>query len=189
VYDPTNEGTNPSWNSHTDGTPVVETKLLTAWDDAYGNYTRAFTHAKGWFKAPEAGKYRFYLACDNFCKVLLSEEKYDKTKTDAYTMTQRNIRHWSTQWRNYNQPQESGHSNTWISDWITLEKDEFYKVEGHHGEYTGSHDHSTVSVEFEKADTSAHHHSSKEVQTLVVENEITYEQFNITVKNAMGGKF
>ena len=68
VYDPTNASSNPGWSSHSNGTPVVETKLLSAWDDAYGNYTRAFTHAKGWFKAPEAGKYRFYLACNDFCK-------------------------------------------------------------------------------------------------------------------------
>ena len=188
VYDPTNADTNPGWNSYNDGTPLVETRLLTAWDDAFGNYTRALTHAKGWFKAPEAGRYRFYLACDDFCKTEISNEKFDKTKTDAYTMTRTNIRHWATRWRHYNFPQETGHSNTWTSDWITLEKDAFYKVDGFHGEYSGG-DHSTVSVEFEKTGTTGMHHASKEVQLLEVKNEIVYEQFNITVKNAHGGKY
>ena len=101
-----------------------------------------------------------------------------------------NIRHWWSRWRDYNLPQVDGHSNKWTSDWITLEKDQFYKVESFHGEYTGE-DHATVSVEFEKTGTGAakHHHATKEVQVLEVNNEIVYEKFNITVKNAMGGKF
>ena len=88
VLNPTNSKENPGWNTYKDGkTPTVETKLLTTWDDAYGNYTRAATYTKGWFKAPEAGKYRFYLSCDEFCKTLISTTKFDKTKEDAYAMT------------------------------------------------------------------------------------------------------
>jgi len=133
----------------TDGKhPVVETKLLSAWEDAYGNYTRAVTYAQGWFKAPEAGKYRFFLACNNFCDTKVSVEKFDKTRTDPYTMIQTNIRHWATPWRNYHLTQDSG-DNKWVSDWITMEKDAYYKVSGIHGEYTGSDDHNTVAVEFE----------------------------------------
>ena len=73
IFDPTNTSTNPTWNMPTDGSaPVVETKLLSAWEDAYANYTRAVTFSQGWFKAPEAGNYRFYLACDDFCDVKIS---------------------------------------------------------------------------------------------------------------------
>jgi len=46
-----------------------------------------------------------------------------------------------------------------------------------------------VSVEFEKAGTSGDHHATKEVQLLEITNDNEYERFNITVKNAMGGKF
>ena len=65
---------------------MVETRLLSAWEDAYGNYTRALTRTDGYFKAPEAGKYRFYLACDDFCKTWFAAEKWDKTRTEDYTM-------------------------------------------------------------------------------------------------------
>jgi len=124
VYDPTKSSENPGWSTHTDGkTPVVETRLLTAWEDAYGNYTRAMTLTSGWFKAPAAGKYRFYLACDDFCKTSLSTTKWSKSKSDAYAMTEMNILHWATEWRNYNLPQVSPHSNKWQSSWTTLEKD------------------------------------------------------------------
>ena len=154
IYDPTNSDSNPGWNTYSDGTPVVETKLMTSWEDTYGNYTRLQTHTKGWFKAPEAGNYRFYLACDDFCKIQFAGEKFDKTRTDPYTMNEINIRHWASDWREYHGvlPAEEDISNRWLSNWITLEKDEFYKVESWHGEYSGS-DHATVAVEFEKAGT------------------------------------
>jgi len=200
VIDPTNKNTSPYLNMRTDGVhPVVETKLLSAWEDAYGNYTKAMTHTNGWFKAPAAGKYRFYLACDDWCRTWLSSTKWDKSKNDAYTMDQINIRSSWTNWRQYNHEIVADNiaSNKWISDWITLEANEYYKIEGVHGEHTGSHDHATVSVEYETNDISVtvgdkksnHHHASKEVQILEVNNKIVYEQFNITVKGSMGGKF
>ena len=71
---------------------------------------------------------------------------------------------------------------------MTLEANEYYQVAGWHGEYAYS-DHATVSVEFEKTGTTGHHHATKETQLLEVVNEITYERFNITVKNAHGGKY
>ena len=104
-------------------------------------------------------------------------------------MNQINIRHWWTNWREYHQPQDTTSSNKWQSDWIALEAGEYYQVIGQHGEYTGSHDHATVSVEFEKTGTTGHHHATKETQLLEVVNEIEYERFNITVKNSSGGKF
>lgn len=93
--------------------PVVETKLMTVFEDNYGNYTRAATHTNGWFKAPETGNYRFYTSCDDFCKVWFnSVDKFDGTKTDAYTMTQMTVRHWASDWRDYHrvtaQPDANG---------------------------------------------------------------------------------
>lgn len=170
VIDPTNESTHPYEAMFTDGKhPVKETKLLSAWEDAYGNYTRAGTHAKGWFKAPEAGKYRFYMACDDWCKLKFSDTKWDKaTATDKYTLSNVAYRYSWKGYREYHEPVPKDSSHKWISDWITLEKDQFYKVDSTHMEWSGSHDHATISVEFEKADpklnaTTYHHHTSKEV--------------------------
>ena len=47
----------------------------------------------------------------------------------------------------------------------------------------------TASVEFEAADTTTHHHSGKEIQKLEINNEATFEEFDITVANPHGGKF
>ena len=44
IYDSTKPEDNPYEGMFTDGkVPVVETKVLTAWEDMYGNYTRAGT--------------------------------------------------------------------------------------------------------------------------------------------------
>jgi len=47
----------------------------------------------------------------------------------------------------------------------------------------------TASVEFEAADTTAHPQSQKEIQKLEINNEQTFEEFDITVANPHGGKF
>lgn len=87
----------------TDGAvPVVETKLLTAFENTYGNYTRAGTKSKGWFKAPAAGNYRFYISCDDACRLYIdSTNKFDKGAPVEPTIEQIAIRHWGTDWRNY----------------------------------------------------------------------------------------
>lgn len=83
--------------------PVVEKKVLTGFEAAYNNYTKAATHTQGWFKAPETGNYRFYMSCDDFCKVWLNDvDKFDGTKTDAYDMPEIIKRNsWAYGWRNY----------------------------------------------------------------------------------------
>ena len=110
-------------------TPVTKTSLMTSWEDNYNDIKRALKQTKGWFKAPEAGDFRFYLSCDDFCKVWLGKTKWSKAKSDAYTMTETNVRHSASTWRNYNLPQDPNSSHKWQSDWITLEKGEFYKIE------------------------------------------------------------
>ena len=63
---------NPYWGMRTNGkVPVVETKLLTAMENAHNNYTRAGVSNKGWFKAPAAGNYKFYMSCDSACQLFL----------------------------------------------------------------------------------------------------------------------
>lgn len=69
IYDSTNDSQNPYWGMFTDGNiPVTETKLLTGFENTFNNYTRAGTNTKGWFKAPAAGNYRFYISCDDNCQ-------------------------------------------------------------------------------------------------------------------------
>jgi hypothetical protein len=50
-------------------------------------------------------------------------------------------------------------------------------------EWSGS-DHFTVAVEFEKTDSTGHHHANKEVQLLSIDPDQTFETFNITVEGA-----
>jgi len=177
----------------TDGVhPVVETKLYTTFESGYNNHDRAAEHINGWFKAPKTGNYRFYLASDDQSKLWINTaNKFDGSKTDAYAMTEIAVRnHWSYAWRNYNlvttMPDSSG--NKWITNWIALEKDQFYKVEGFWMEGTGD-DYFSVAVEFEQADTAGHHHATKEVQTLSASTDIEYERFNITIVGNSGGNF
>ena len=75
--------------------------------------------------------------------------------------------------------------NQYISDWVALTKGEFYKIEGYMIEWS-SDDHFTVSVEFEKADTTGHHHANKEIQVLTYATDNTPEEFTITIENAAG---
>jgi len=32
------------------------------------------TASRGWFKAPETGNYRFYISCDDLCKLFLNTD-------------------------------------------------------------------------------------------------------------------
>ena len=80
------------------------------------------------------------------------------------------------------------HSHKYISDWIALEAGEFYKIEGYAMEWSGS-DHFTTSVEFEKADTTGHHHARKEIQVLSMVPTQTYEKFVIKVNSYIGNNY
>jgi hypothetical protein len=148
----------------TDGAvPVVETKLLTAFENSYNNYTRAGTVTKGWFKAPATGNYRFFISCDDACNLHLDQtNKFVKDAPVEPSREQIAIRHWATGWRNYLLTPGEEDSNQYQSDWIPMEEGEFYSIEGFMLEYS-SGDHFTVSVEFEQADTAGHHHANKEV--------------------------
>ena len=65
ILDSDDDDANPYWNMRTDGAvPVVETKLQTAFENSYNNYTRAGSVSNGWFKAPATGNYKFYMSCD-----------------------------------------------------------------------------------------------------------------------------
>ena len=120
----------------------------------------------------------------------MGSEKFDKaTAADKYTVTNVANRYSPNRYRNYHHPVPVDSNHKHISDWITLEAGQFYPVESTHMEWTGSHDHHTVSVEFEKKGDFKHHHKSKEVQLLEIDTGMDYETFNITSVSPMGGKF
>ena len=168
--------------------PIVETKLLTAMENTYGNYTRAGVTNKGWFKAPAAGNYKFYMSCDDFCQLFLDQTKFNKTTPVEPARSQIAIRHFASYWRDYYMTPDPDSSTQYQSEWIALEEGEFYSIESFAGEYTGT-DHHAVSVEYEQADTAGHHHAGKQIQLLEVNPENTVEKFNITVENANGGSY
>jgi len=191
IIDPEDPDKGPYWGMFTDEQhPVVETKLLTGFENSYGNYSRAAADAKGWFKAPETGRYKFHTSCYNYCRLYMDETKFAAPSADAVAWTTLANEGSNRGWRNYLLPptMDPTTENTYVSDWISLEAGEYYQLKGEAMHWDGT-DHWTVSVEFEKASTEGHHHSNKAVQRLQIENEIEFEKFNITVKNAHGGKY
>ena len=151
--------------------PIVETKLLTAFEQTFNNYTRAGTVTKGWFKAPATGRYKFYISCDDACQLFIdSNNKFNKDSPVAPSLAQIAMRGSASGIRDYLMTPPPDNSWKYQSDWISMEGGEFYKMEGFMFEYTGD-DHYTVSVEFEKADTAGHHHANNEVLILSFDPE------------------
>jgi hypothetical protein len=93
-------------------------------------------------------------------------------------------------WRKYHlDPSNSDYNNfsskKYQSDWFELEEGEYYPIES----FSPNRDRSelTISVEYEKEDTTTHHHSLKEIQKLEINNEYTFEEYDITVSNPNKG--
>ena len=61
-------------------------------------------------------------------------------------------------------------------------------MEGSLTEYS-SGDHFTVSVEYEQADSTGHHHANKEIQVMRVDQTNVEEKFNIEISGAVGEIF
>jgi len=70
------------WGAFIDGNiPVVEKNLMTSFetyalsrDDAINRDVNYQQKLSGWFTAPATANYRFYIACDDACKLLLDAE-------------------------------------------------------------------------------------------------------------------
>ena len=72
--------TSPYWDMRTDETVgVSETNLLTAFEHMKDAYDNDGIISTGWFKAPETGRYRFYVSCNDACKLFLNTDTpFDK---------------------------------------------------------------------------------------------------------------
>ena len=134
IHNHANEDTNPHWNMFTDvDVPIDETKVLTAFENSFSNYTRAGTYTKGWFKAPETGNYKFYMSCDDACSLVMdSAAPFNKASPAEPTVVQIARRDYAAGgFRNYFMtPDPEGHQ--YQSEWISLTKGEFYKMEAKH---------------------------------------------------------
>ena len=80
---------------------------------------------RGWFVPPATTRYRFYIACDDYCNIELGDtpNQVENTTEINYNYRATNFRDW---WESSNR--NSDHIR--ISDWIELEEGEPYYIEG-----------------------------------------------------------
>ena len=181
---------NPTWEMRTDGSVApYENSLQTNFENHFDSEHTMASVSKGWFKAPEAGNYRFYISCDNKCKLFLdSTSPFNAASPVEPTLAEVASRHWETEWRHYFITPEVDDINQYITEWVPLQAGEFYKIEGYMMEWTSS-DHFTVSVEFEQADSTSHHHATKEIQKFSIEQTNVAEIFEISISGDLGGSY
>jgi hypothetical protein len=81
-------------------------------------------------------------------------------------------------WRDYFAENPIGPS---VSNWINLEKDQYYPIQGYLRENT-SNDHMTVAVEFQTTETDGHHHARNEIQLLEMKNNGDTEKWELIIE-------
>ena len=171
--------------------PVTRTELATSIEHYHpGGSTIGFKW-DGWFKAPETGNYKFYLACDDLCNINLDKDNpFNAADPSSVTQAPTTVanRNWHTHWRNYLQTPDPASSSQYQSAWIPLVKDQFYRMNTELVEGTGD-EHLTASVEFQKTNTASHPHSNYEVQKLSITHDHTFEEWQITIVNPDEGEF
>ena len=184
------DSSDPYWEMRTDGLVApYETTLQTAFENHFNSEHTMASLSKGWFKAPETGNYRFYISCDDKCKLFLdATNPFNAASPVEPTVTEVAARHWAIEWRHYFVTPEAADINQYITQWIPMQAGEFYKIEGFMMEWNGN-DHFTVSVEFEQASTAGHHHAVKEIQEMRIDQTNVAEIFDIVVDSPTGGNF
>lgn len=100
-----------------------------------GNSGNIYT---GYFKAPADASYRFYMTCDDLCKLYLGNGSDTKDPSSKVLIYQGNG--WSP-YRSF-----FDLSRTKYSSWLNLTKDQYYYIEARHIQYSGD-DHMSVAVE------------------------------------------
>lgn len=99
---------------------------------------------KGWFVPPVAGRYRFYMVCDDKCLLQIA------SCPDTITPLTKLLDHDSySGYRDYFRSSnfEKDGRKTW-SEWVDLKLGMHYYLEGSYAEYSGG-DHFSVAVEIE----------------------------------------
>jgi len=138
---------------------------------------------KGWFVPPATTRYRFYIACDDYCNIELGDtpNQVENTTEINHNFIATDFRDW---WESSNR--HLGYSR--ISEWIELEEGEPYYIEGKQLQGSGG-DHFSTAVEIEHDAMEGHHHSMKEVQYLSVEPAQVFDTTRVTITNMDDGQF
>lgn len=132
-------------------------ELATAAETPYNEGTYIANKLKGWFIPPATTSYRFYQACDDYCRVSLgnvSGQVEDPIELMRLTS-------WSN-YRDWYETRATTFQTNQISEWVNLTEGEPYFLEGVTYEGGGG-DHFSIAVEIEQNDTIGHHHSMREV--------------------------
>lgn len=99
---------------------------------------------RGYIKAPKTGEFRFWLACDDQCKLNFSKVSMDPTqKAELISVTSATgINNFFSKWKldssNNTVPSQN-------SEWISLTKDEYYFYEVIYFD-SGSSDYATLAM-------------------------------------------
>lgn len=136
---------------------------------------------EGWFIPPETTAYRFYFACDDYCRLEMNNETSGNS-TYAPVLID-NLRY-----TNYRDWWETSGSYKKISQWMNLTKDEPYYMKAHHLDGSGS-DHFAAAVEINSTALPGHHHSMKEIQYIKLEPAQQFDTTRITITDIDSGAF
>lgn len=95
--------TSPYWDLRTDeSVEVSSTSLLTAFEHQKDVRYYDGMITSGWFKAPETGRYRFYISCDDACKLFMNTDTpFDKAAPADAPLTEIAARWWAAEFRHY----------------------------------------------------------------------------------------
>ena len=165
-------------------TPVLN-DIVTTLETIPQGLVEGKTHTyEGWFKAPESGEYKFYVAADDSIILSLdSTNAFDPASPVTTTLVEVAKMNWNSGWREYNRPPALNEpQGKYQSDWITLDANKFYKLKAVHADGGGSY-HFTASVEFKKADTGNHPLTTQAIQNVRIEHPNTPEQWTLTIQN------
>jgi hypothetical protein len=132
-----------------------------------------------YFKAPATANYRFYISCDDFCQLFFNNLGKDEAgKTLVYTADA------TTSFRNYFNV--LGRKTT---QWFSLQADQYYYIEARHIQRFGG-DHMSVAVEIDDPNAvKGHHETMREVQRLLINQDLVRDSTNITIAEPDGGEF
>lgn len=113
-----------------------------------------------WFVPPTNGRYRFYMTCDDKCKIKIAPCP-DKTSPLTTLLTHLTEDVYRDYWSSKNFITGADHRAYW-SEWVELKKGENYYLEGRYASGKGG-DHFSVAVEIEQTAIKNHHHSMREI--------------------------
>ena len=207
VYDP-EDGSLPDWNDFS-GTVVEESAALTfettrRFDQLFEEDADAtsissddfesdvavdssnyLTVMDGWFKAPSTGNFKFYMSCDDECKLEFDSTNYYGSGSSYSMSTILEQNSWM-QFRSYLQNWGS-HAKTTTevkSSSYSLTEGRYYRIRGQHKNHSGSA-HFTVSLLAENAFTQVngadHPNGQREIQVFEIDQDQTPEQWEIEI--------